>query len=111
MGCRDSTSISIHCHPFILQFHPIYGRVEDLFDLPDELPDNLLSLMLRDALHGDSDLDARQMFPKLSSNPELEKNTMSVAENPKAEDRTPPFSPSSDPATGFSNGRHPQRSF
>ncbi len=52
-----------------------------------DLPDNLLSLMLLYALHADSDLDARKIFHTLSSNPELEKNTMSVAEKLKAEGR------------------------
>jgi len=45
-----------------------------------ELPDSLLGLMLLYALHADSDLDAETIYHNLSSNPELEKNTMSVAE-------------------------------
>ena len=45
-----------------------------------ELPDTLLGLMLLYALHTDSDLDAETIYHNLSSNPELEKNTMSVAE-------------------------------
>ena len=52
-----------------------------------DLPDNLLSLMLLYALHADSDLDAKKIFHTLSTNPELEKNTMSVAEKLKAEGR------------------------
>ena len=52
-----------------------------------DLPDNLLALMLLYALHADSDLDARKIFHTLSSNPELEKNAMSVAEKLKAEGR------------------------
>ena len=39
------------------------------------------------ALHSDSDLDAKKIYHTLSSNPELEKNTMSVAEKLKAEGR------------------------
>ena len=45
-----------------------------------DLPDTLLGLMLLYALHTDSDLDAETIYHSLSSNPELEKNTMSVAE-------------------------------
>jgi predicted transposase/invertase (TIGR01784 family) len=45
-----------------------------------DLPDSLLGLMLLYALHADSDLDAETIYHNLSSNPELEKNTMSVAE-------------------------------
>lgn len=52
-----------------------------------DLPDNLLSLMLLYALHADSDLDARKIYHTLSSNPELKKNAMSVAEKLKAEGR------------------------
>jgi len=52
-----------------------------------DLPDNLLGLMLLYALHVDSDLDAKQIFNKLSTNPELEQSTMSVAEKLKAEGR------------------------
>ncbi len=43
--------------------------------------------MLLYALHADSDLDARKIFHTLTSNPELKKNTMSVAEKLKAEGR------------------------
>jgi predicted transposase YdaD len=53
----------------------------------DELPDNLLGLMLLYALHTDSDLDAKKIYHTLSSNPDLEKNAMSVAEKLKAEGR------------------------
>ena len=52
-----------------------------------ELPDSLLGLMLLYALHTDSDLDAEKIYHTLSSNPELEKNAMSVAEKLKAEGR------------------------
>ncbi len=52
-----------------------------------EFPDSLLGLMLLYALHSDSDLDARKIYHTLSRNPELEKNTMSVAEKLKAEGR------------------------
>lgn len=52
-----------------------------------ELPDNLLGLMLLYALHTDSDLDAEKIYHTLSTNPELEKSTMSVAEKLKAEGR------------------------
>ena len=52
-----------------------------------ELPDSLLGLMLLYALHTDSDLDAKKIYHTLSSNPELEKNAMSVAEKLKAEGR------------------------
>lgn len=52
-----------------------------------DLPDNLLGLMLLYALHADSDLDARKIYHKPSTNPELEKAAMSVAEKLKAEGR------------------------
>jgi predicted transposase/invertase (TIGR01784 family) len=52
-----------------------------------DLPDNLLSLMLLYALHSDSDLDAKGIYHTLTTNPELEKNIMSVAEKLKAEGR------------------------
>ena len=52
-----------------------------------DLPDSLLGLMLLYALHADSDLDAKKIYHKLSTNPELEKNVMSVAEKLKAEGR------------------------
>ncbi len=52
-----------------------------------DLPDSLLGLMLLYALHSDSDLDAKKIYHTLSSNPELEKNAMSVAEKLKAEGR------------------------
>jgi predicted transposase YdaD len=50
-----------------------------------ELPDNLLSLMLLYALYSDSDFDAKRIYHTLTTNPELEKNIMSVAEKLKAE--------------------------
>ena len=53
----------------------------------NELPDNLLSLMLLYALHADSDLDAEKIYHSLSTNPELERNTMSVAEKLIAQGR------------------------
>ena len=52
-----------------------------------QLPENFLGHLLLYALHADSDLDAKKIFHTLSSNPELEKNTMSVAEKLKAEGR------------------------
>jgi len=53
----------------------------------DELPESLLGKMLLYALHADSDLDVETIYHTLSANPELEKNTMSVAEKLKAEGR------------------------
>ena len=50
-----------------------------------DLPDNLLGMMLLYALHSDSDLNAKKIYHSLSTNPELEKNAMSVAEQLKAE--------------------------
>jgi len=52
-----------------------------------DLPDSLLGLMLLYALHADSDLDARKIYHSLSTNPELEKAAMSVAEKLKTEGR------------------------
>jgi hypothetical protein len=52
-----------------------------------DLPDSLLGMMLLYALHSDSDLDAKAIYTTLSTNPELEKSTMSVAEKLKAEGR------------------------
>jgi predicted transposase YdaD len=52
-----------------------------------DLPDSLLGLMLLYALHADSDLDAEKIYHSLSNNPELEKNTMSVAEKLIAQGR------------------------
>jgi predicted transposase/invertase (TIGR01784 family) len=46
----------------------------------NDFPENLLRLMLLYALHADSDLDVETIYHTLSTNPELEKNTMSVAE-------------------------------
>ena len=43
--------------------------------------------MLLYALHADSDLDVKKIYHTLASNPELEKNAMSVAEKLKAEGR------------------------
>ena len=43
--------------------------------------------MLLYALHTDSDLDAEKIYHSLSSNPELERNTMSVAEKLIAQGR------------------------
>jgi predicted transposase/invertase (TIGR01784 family) len=64
-----------------------------------ELPDTLLGLMLLYALHADSDLDAEKIYHNLSSNPELEKNTMSVAEKLIAQGREEGIS------QGISRGR------
>lgn len=52
-----------------------------------ELPDSLLGLMVLYALHSDSDLDAQKIYHSLSGNPELERNTMSVAEKLIAQGR------------------------
>ncbi len=52
-----------------------------------ELPDNLLGLMLLYALHSDSNLDAESIYHSISTNPELEKSTMSVAEKLIAQGR------------------------
>lgn len=52
-----------------------------------DLPDHLLGRMLLYALHTDSNLDAEQIYHTLSTNPELEKNAMSVAEKLRAEGR------------------------
>ena len=52
-----------------------------------ELPDSLLGLMVLYALDSDSDLDAEKIYHSLSSNPELERNTMSVAEKLIAQGR------------------------
>jgi hypothetical protein len=46
----------------------------------NELPDDLLSKMLLYALYADSNLDAEKIYPTLTSNPELRRNTMSIAE-------------------------------
>ncbi len=45
-----------------------------------DLPESLLGKMLLYALHSDSDLDVQAIYTSLSTNPELEKSTMSVAE-------------------------------
>lgn len=45
-----------------------------------ELPDDLLSKMLLYVLYADSNLDAEKIYPTLTSNPELRRNTMSIAE-------------------------------
>jgi predicted transposase/invertase (TIGR01784 family) len=45
-----------------------------------ELPESLLGKMLLYALHSDSGLDAEAIYTSLSSNPALEKTTMSIAE-------------------------------
>ena len=56
--------------------------------LVEQLPDSFLGQLLLYALHSDSDLDIEQIFHKLSSNPELEQSTMSVAEKLIAKGRT-----------------------
>jgi flagellar biosynthesis/type III secretory pathway protein FliH len=68
-----------------------------------ELPDTLLGLMLLYALHADSDLDAEKIYHSLSNNPELEKNTMSVAEKLIAQGREEGIS------QGISQGREAGR--
>ena len=52
-----------------------------------EISENLLGLMLLYALHSDSNLDAESIYHSLSTNPELEKSTMSVAEKLIAQGR------------------------
>jgi predicted transposase/invertase (TIGR01784 family) len=52
-----------------------------------DFPDSLLGLMILYALYSDSDLDAEKIYHKLSTNPQLEKAAMSVAEKLKAEGR------------------------
>ena len=52
-----------------------------------DLPDNLLGMMLLYALHSDSDLDVEKIYLSLSGNPEFERNTMSVAEKLIAQGR------------------------
>lgn len=51
------------------------------------VPEDLLGLMLLYALHADSDLDARKIYHSLSTNPDLEKAAMSVAEKLRTEGR------------------------
>ena len=53
----------------------------------ESLPEGLMKTMLLYALHTDSDLDAEKIYHKLSPNPELRKNAMSVAEKLIAEGR------------------------
>ena len=52
------------------------------------IPEDLLGLMLLYALHADSDLDVQEIYPILSSNPELKNSTMSAAEKLKTEGRS-----------------------
>jgi len=66
---------------------------------PHELPDTLLGLMLLYALHADSDLDVGKIYSSLSSNPELERSAMSVAEKLIAQGRVEGIS------QGISQGR------
>jgi predicted transposase YdaD len=49
------------------------------------LPEGLLKTILLYALHTDSDLDVEKIYHKLSPNPELKNNDMSVAEKLIAE--------------------------
>ena len=51
----------------------------------EALPEGLLKMMLLYALHSDSELDAEKIYHKLSPNPELRNNAMSVAEKLIAE--------------------------
>ena len=51
----------------------------------EALPEGLLKRILLYALHSDSDLDVEKIYHKLSPNPELKKNAMSVAEQLIAE--------------------------
>ena len=52
-----------------------------------QLPDSLLKRLLLYALHADEDLDVEEIYGKLSSNPDLQHKTMSVAEKLRAEGR------------------------
>ena len=51
----------------------------------DQLPYSLLKPLLLYALHADEDLDVEEIYRNLSSNPDLQHKTMSVAEKLKAE--------------------------
>ena len=51
----------------------------------EALPEGLLKTILLYALHSDSDLDVEKIYHKLSPNPELRRNAMSVAEKLIAE--------------------------
>ncbi len=51
----------------------------------EALPEGLLKRILLYALHSDSDLDVEKIYHKLSPNPELRRNAMSVAEQLIAE--------------------------
>jgi predicted transposase/invertase (TIGR01784 family) len=51
----------------------------------ESLPEGLLKTILLYALHTDSDLDVEKIYHKLSPNPELKNNAMSVAEKLIAE--------------------------
>ncbi|RYD62541.1 MAG: Rpn family recombination-promoting nuclease/putative transposase, partial [Verrucomicrobiaceae bacterium] len=53
----------------------------------DAFPDNLLRLMLLYAMRTDSDIDVETIYHTLSSNPELKKSAMSVAEKLEARGR------------------------
>lgn len=53
----------------------------------DHLPESLLKRVLLYALHADQDLDVEEIYRHLSSNPELQREAMSVAEKLKAEGR------------------------
>ena len=55
--------------------------------LVEQIPESLLGRLLLYALHTDSELDAQQIYRSLTTNPELEKRAMSVAEKLKAEGR------------------------
>jgi predicted transposase/invertase (TIGR01784 family) len=53
----------------------------------EQFPDALLMRLLVYALHADEDLDVEEIYRNLSSNPDLQHKTMSVAEKLKAEGR------------------------
>lgn len=50
-----------------------------------DVPEDLLTFMLLYSLHADSDLDVEAIYRNLSTNPELQESTMSVAEKLRAE--------------------------
>ena len=53
----------------------------------EKLPESLLARLIWYALHADSELDAKQIFRSFTSNTDLTKKAMSVAEKLKAEGR------------------------
>jgi predicted transposase/invertase (TIGR01784 family) len=53
----------------------------------ERLPESFLGKILLYAMHCDSDLDAEEIYDILTANPELQKNTMSIAEKLLAKGR------------------------